>query len=120
MKAKHRLMTAIAAAMLGACATPVEIMQKPADAKATLKQRPEMAAACVARNIDRRATNIISDRRPTANGWELISRVTGDAVTVYLIAQFSPSDTGSVADIWTPGLFAFRREKDLKVLLNGC
>jgi len=114
-----RLMT-LFPLLLAACASPGEIMENPADAKVTLKQGPELATACIARNIDRRSVNIISDRRPMPGGWELIARVTGEATTVYLIAQLRAGGSGSLADLWTPGLFASSRDEQLADLLKGC
>ena len=106
--------------LITGCATPTEIMEKPADAKVTLKQRPEMATACIARNIDRRVGGVVSERRPTPEGWELISRIMGEAITVYFIAQVRADGSGSEADVWTLGSYSWNREQDLAALLKGC
>mgnify|MGYP003392503985 FL=1 len=106
--------------LLAGCATPGEIMQTPPDAKAALKQGPALAAACISRNIDKRSTNIISDRRPTPEGWELVARVTGEVTTIYLIADLRAGESGTLAELWTPGLFASGRNAEVQELLRGC
>jgi|GEM_PF-2311641 len=101
--------------LIAGCATPQEIMQRPPDTTRSLKLDPQAAALCITRNIEARATNILVDRRPDGENWELISKVMGEAITVYVIARIRPEGTGSHATLWAPAGIS-----EVERIIKGC
>jgi hypothetical protein len=116
----RKLMTGIAVLLLVGCATPQEMMQAPPDAVLKLKGAPQAGALCITRNLENYASNMIVNMRPTPEGWEVISRLTGEATTIYAIAQLRPSGPGSEAQIWAAQQIFTGTDAVVKQIVKGC
>lgn len=106
-------------ALITGCATTEEFMAEPPDAVVALTLPPEQAALCMARNMERKSSGFITDRRPgtTPGEWELIIR---SVDMPYAVARLQPIGTGSQATIWTGVLMYPTQESTLKLMTAGC
>lgn len=118
-------LTILMSALLCGCAyTPMELRQASASDNLHTTQPPNVAAACVARNLDeteqgllsvRYQTNIRAGSEPGAT--ELLGRV---AEQVQFVGDFTPNNGGAKAQIWFhPNLADFWRER-IRASFAGC
>jgi hypothetical protein len=114
------LKTIALVAALGGCATPQEFMSREPDAIINLAGSPQTAALCLARNLENYAGNMIVNTRPAESGWEVIARLTGEATTLYAIAQLQPEGTGSRAQIWAAQHVFTGMPAVIKGIVKGC
>lgn len=114
------LMTGIAALLLVGCATPQEFVSREPDAVVKLAGSPQTAALCLTRNLENYASNMIVSTRPAEQGWEVISRLTGEATTIYAIAKLQPEGADSRARIWAAQHVFSGMDAVIKGIVKGC
>jgi len=106
---------------LAGCQTPGQLTQDVDEQTATLTLPPAEATVCITRNLDRTASNAVTDRRPLGtNGQEIVARITGNVTTIYAVVHLHPAGTGSTAKLWiVPHLF---RSPDAvaRDMVDGC
>ena len=106
--------------LLSGCATPEEFIQAPPDAQQTLALPPEQAALCITRNIERKGSGFIVDRRPMTGGWEFIAKITGEVTTVYAVGHLRNAKQGSEATIWVAEHIFESKANVVAGLVKGC
>ena len=113
--------TAVALVALSACQTVSEFTTDTPTFAGRTAQPPAAAAVCITRNIERRASNIITDRRSLGqSGVELVARVTGNVTTNSAVAHLQPEGSGSTVKLWlAPHMFQ-SSERIAGALLEGC
>jgi hypothetical protein len=106
-------------ALAGCANTFEQLKQESQRSVHMLKQPPELAAACLARNADNFASGYKSVSRLIDTGYEVVVRV-GDTDRVLALAYIVPQNAGSEASVWITKEFAHRRDALLPAIIAAC
>jgi hypothetical protein len=111
----HRALVVISLLLAGCISTPQELRDQGERTVFELKQLPDAAAACVARNIEN-ARHYQTTIRPLDDKRELVMR---SQVHNLAVIEFEPMKNGSRATIWMRSIF-HDREGFQQTIMRNC
>lgn len=107
-------LTVCAVALLAGCATPGELIQTGEKSEHRLARAPELATACMVRNLEQRYDRSGMMVRPLdGGGSELV-------VGAMLVAHAMPNAGGSRVTVWLRPEPFYRRADVVPDMVKGC
>lgn len=111
-------MIVLSALLAGCSTTPKEVMDSGSKTFHMMKDPPERAALCMARNIENHDAGFLTSIRPLDAMQELIVRLQAGPHVVFL-AHIQPAGKGSHATLWERGYLLGGADAKA-AMLKGC
>jgi len=122
-----KLLTLPAVMLCGCALTPMQLRESGTNEIFAMTQPPQIAAACVARNIEETRRDSIGGNLNlnlraglTPGAAELVAQVPDITLLTLLVVDFTPQAAGSSASAWyRPGMFEFAKAR-YRQAFSGC
>lgn len=114
----NNLIAALSLALIAGCAsTPSAVMEDGLKSGYTLKNSPELAATCMARNVEKHQF-VGNVRRLDNSAYELTVRSELGVLFAYAVAE--PQANGSQATVWRRSLWFANQSSIADTMTTGC
>lgn len=107
------------ALLAGCVSTPAQLVEEGPRSDFILKNTPELAASCMARNVEEKNGLLTTARKlDQAGAYEVLIKSAPDVTLVYAIA--SPQGAGSKATVWLRSAWFVNQSTIAATMTNGC